>query len=205
MKRLAILASGRGSNFQAILDSIKAGKIKAKVAVLFSNNPNAKALERAKKEGISTECIDSKPYKNKRTEYDLKVMEVLHKYEVDYVLLAGYMRILSPTFVNAYKNRILNIHPSLLPAFPGINAQKQAFDYGVKFTGCTVHFVNNVVDGGPIITQTVVPVYENDTVETLTDRILKEEHKLYPEVVRLLIEGRLKVVGREVIILPPKR
>jgi len=203
---IGVLASGRGSNLQAIIDAIKSGYIKnAEIKVVISDRSDAYALERARAASIPAVYIDPTPYKGRREEYDNLIINTLMGYgvtpEQGLVLLAGYMRILTPTFIRRYRMRILNIHPSLLPAFPGLRAQKQALEYGVKYTGCTVHFAEEEVDKGPIILQAVVPVYDDDTEETLSERILKEEHRIYPEAVKLFVEGRLKIEGRRVKVI----
>ena len=198
--RLAVLASGRGSNLQALLEAGEEGQMNASVAVVISDKEKAQALERARKHGIPAFWINPKDFSSKE-DFEAAVLKVVKAYEADYILLAGFMRILSPFFIRQAGIPILNIHPSLLPAFPGLNAQKQALDYGVRYSGCTVHFVDEGVDSGPIILQAVVPVFPEDSEETLAMRILKEEHRLYPLAVRLLSEGRIKCEGRKVIIL----
>lgn len=189
---------------ESILKAIKKKKIPINPAVVISNKPDAKGLKIAKKLGVKTEVIDSKGFKGNRSDYDKKIVSVLKKYGVTptngLVCLAGFMRILSPQFVKKYKYRILNIHPAILPAFPGLEAQKQAIDYGAKFSGCTVHFVNESIDTGPIILQTIVKVKKGDTKETLAKRILTQEHKTYPEAVRLFAQGKIKISGRKTII-----
>ncbi len=189
---------------ESILKAIKKKKIPINPAVVISNKPGAKGLKIAKKLGVKTEVIDSKGFKGNRSDYDKKIISVLKKYGVTptngLVCLAGFMRILSPQFVKKYKFRILNIHPAILPAFPGLDAQKQAIDYGAKFSGCTVHFVNESIDTGPIILQTIVKVKKGDTKETLAKRILTQEHKTYPEAVRLFAQGKIKISGRKTII-----
>ncbi|RMH09180.1 MAG: phosphoribosylglycinamide formyltransferase [Nitrospirae bacterium] len=197
--RIGVLASGRGSNLQAIIDAINAGTITAQLAVVISNKVNAYALERARRHGIADIFLDPASVAdqpNPREAYDRKIFEVLKSYQVELVLLAGYMRIVTPILIQAYPWRIMNIHPSLLPAFPGLQAQKQALDWGVKITGCTVHFVTEGVDEGPIIVQAAVPVVEGDTVETLSERILAHEHQIYPLAVQWYVEGRLRIEGR---------
>lgn len=198
-KRIAILLSGRGSNFEAIYRAINEGKIDAEIGIVISNKEDARGLLRAKEFGLETLFLNPKEFSS-REEYDLKLAEEIEKRDIDLICLAGWMRILTPSFVQKFRNRIMNIHPALLPSFPGLEAQKQALEYGVRFSGCTVHFVNEEVDAGPIILQAVVPVFQNDTVETLSERILKEEHRIYPEAVRLFIEGKLRIEGRRVII-----
>ncbi len=186
---------------ESILKSIKAKKIPINPAVVISNNSNAKGLAIAKKLGVNVEVIESKNFKGNRTEYDEKIIEVLKKYGVTpkngLVCLAGFMRIISPTLVKKYKTKIINIHPALLPAFPGLNSQKQALDYGTKFSGCTVHFVDAGMDTGPIIMQSVVEIKENDTEISLSKKILKEEHRIYPEAIELFARKKIKVSGRK--------
>lgn len=194
--RIGVLVSGRGTNLQAIIDSINEGKLYAEIAIVISDNPNAMALERAKKANIPTVYV--KP--GKKSEFEGEIIRILEENKVDLIVLAGFMRILSPNFVNHFPLKIINIHPSLLPSFPGLEAQRQALEYGVKITGCTVHFVNEIVDGGPIILQEAVPVYDDDTVESLSARILEKEHKILVEAIRLFSENRLRVVGRRVFI-----
>jgi phosphoribosylglycinamide formyltransferase-1 len=198
MKRLGILLSGRGSNFGAIARSIEAQKIPAAIAVVISNRDDAEGLARARALGFETRIMPSKG--KEREAYDREVVTVLKDFRVDLVCLAGFMRILSPYFVRAFPHRILNIHPALLPAFPGSDAQKQALDAGVKFTGCTVHIVDEGIDTGPIVCQAVVPVLDDDTVESLSARILKEEHRIYSEAICLLLEDRVRFQGRRVLI-----
>lgn len=204
MLNLGILISGRGSNMEYILKAIKKKKIPIKAAVVISNKPDAAGLKIAQKLGVPTEVVQSKGFEGSRADYDKKIISVLTKYGVTQknglVCLAGFMRIISPEFVKKYKNKILNIHPALLPAFPGLDSQKQALDYGVKFTGCTVHFVDSGMDTGPIIIQAVVPIKEGDTDKELSKRILKEEHRIYPEAVNLIAKGKVKVSGRKTVI-----
>ncbi len=207
---IGILVSGRGSNMEAVIRKVEEGYIKnAKVVVVISSRRDAPALEKARAHGVEALFIDPKDFwkepdyerrEKLREEYDRKIIAELEKRNVDLVLLAGYMLKLSPHFIRKYKGKIMNIHPSLLPAFPGLNAQKQALEYGVKYAGCTVHFVEEEVDHGPIILQAVVPVYDDDTVETLSERILEKEHEIYPEAVKLYVEGKLEVSGRKVRI-----
>ena len=196
MKNIGILLSGRGSNFEAIARNVAAGKIPAKIALVISNREQAPGLERARQMGLKTLFIPSKG--KEREAYDGEVVSALKEAEVDLVCLAGFMRILSPVFVRAFPGRILNIHPALLPAFPGLDAQKQALDYGVKFTGCTVHIVDEGMDTGPIVLQAVVPVLDDDNVETLSARILKEEHRIYSEAICLMVEDKVRIEGRRV-------
>jgi phosphoribosylglycinamide formyltransferase-1 len=201
--RVGVLASGRGSNLQAIIDAIEAGRLDAKIVLVLSNKKDAVALERARKHGLADIFLDPKPFAGQpdsREAYDRAALDVLRKHDVELVLLAGYMKIVTSVLVKAYENRMMNIHPSLLPSFPGLDAQKQALEHGVKLSGCTVHFVTEGVDEGPIIIQAAVPVLEGDTPETLAARILVEEHKVYPKAVQLYAEGRLKVDGRRVVI-----
>lgn len=201
MINIAVFISGRGSNFLALLKNIEKGVLKnCQIAVVFSNNPNAKGLEYAAKAGIKTIVIPSKN-RSDRVEYDKEIINALSEYNIDLICLAGYMRIVTEELVEAYKNKIINIHPALLPSFPGLHAQKQALDYGVKISGCTVHFVDGGMDTGPIILQKTVPVYDNDTEDTLSARILEQEHTAYSEAVALYAAGRLKVSGRKVEIL----
>jgi len=198
MKNLGILLSGRGSNFEAIARNVEAGKIPAKIAVVVSNREDAPGLARARALKLEARFISSQG--KGREEYDGEVVRVLQQLQVDLVCLAGFMRILSPYFVRAFPRRILNIHPAVLPAFPGLDAQKQALDYGVKFTGCTVHIVDEGVDTGPIVCQAVVPVYDDDTVDSLSARILKEEHRIYTEAICLMLEDRVRVEGRRALV-----
>jgi phosphoribosylglycinamide formyltransferase-1 len=198
--RVAILCSGRGSNMAALVTAMREGKIKAEPALVLTNNPGAAGLARARQWGIPTEVIDHRQLRP-REAHERAVLDALTRYEVDLVCLAGYMRLLGKTFVHAYHHRMMNIHPSLLPAFPGLDAQAQALHYGAKVAGCTVHFVDEVPDGGPIILQAAVPVLEDDTEETLSARILEQEHRIYPEAVALFFDGRLKLDGRRVHVL----
>jgi phosphoribosylglycinamide formyltransferase 1 len=196
--RLGILISGRGSNLQAIIEAITAGRLRATIAIVICNIAGAQGLDRARSAGLETVVI---PHAGLRTraEYDRRLIEVLRQHEVDLVCLAGFMRLLSATFVDAFPNRILNIHPSLLPAFPGLDAQRQAFDYGVKVTGVTVHFVNAELDAGPIVLQAPVPVLADDTAETLATRILEVEHRLYPEAIQRVLDGGWKISDRRLV------
>ena len=201
--RIGVLASGRGSNLQAIIDAVASGAIQAVIAVVISNKQDAQALARARRRGIADVFLDSKPFASqpdRREAYDRAVLDVLKKHQVDLVVLAGFMRIVTPVLIAAYPNRMMNIHPSLLPAFPGLDVQQKALDWGVKIAGCTVHFVTEGVDEGPIIIQAAVPVLEGDTAESLSARILAEEHRIYPKAVQLFAEGRLRVNGRQVSI-----
>jgi phosphoribosylglycinamide formyltransferase 1 len=197
-KRIGVLLSGRGSNFEALADSVAAGRIPgAEIAVVVSNRDGAPGIEKAKERAIAARVIPSKGLE--REAYDRQVVAVLNEHKVDLVCLAGYMRLLSPFFVASFPNRILNIHPSLLPSFPGLESQRQALEYGVKFAGCTVHFVDENLDAGPIVLQATVPVRDEDTEETLASRILAEEHRIYTEAVRVVLEGKYKIVGRRVV------
>ncbi len=198
MKNIGILLSGRGSNFEAIARNVATGKIPAKIALVISNREQAPGLETARKLGLKALVIPSKG--KDREAYDQKVVSALKDAQVDLVCLAGFMRLLSPVFIRAFPGRILNIHPALLPAFPGLDAQKQALDYGVKFTGCTVHIVDEGMDTGPIVRQAIVPILDDDTVETLSARILAEEHRIYSEAVFLMIEDKVRIEGRRVIL-----
>ncbi len=197
MKKLGILLSGRGSNFEAIARNAQAGKIPAEIAVVISNKEDALGLAKAKGMGLATRFIPSKG--KEREAFDREVVAALKEFQVDLVCLAGFMRILSPYFIREFPRRILNIHPALLPSFPGVEAQKQALEYGVKWTGCTVHIVDEGVDTGPVVCQAAVPVQDDDTVETLAARILKEEHRIYSEAVCLLIEDKIRIEGRRVL------
>jgi phosphoribosylglycinamide formyltransferase-1 len=199
MRLLGILISGRGSNFLAIADSIEHGKLNAEIAVVLSNHPDAPGLELARKRGLRTAAMASQGLD--REVFDRQVIAELRRAEVELVCLAGYMRILSGHFIREFHGRILNIHPSLLPAFPGLDAQHQAVAHGVKVSGCTVHFVDEGLDSGPIVKQAAVPVLDEDTAESLSARILKEEHRIYPEAIALVLSGRYRVEGRRVIAL----
>jgi phosphoribosylglycinamide formyltransferase 1 len=197
LKQLGILLSGRGSNFEAIADSIKASRLQAQIALVISNRADAPGLESARRRGLTTRLIPSKG--RVREEHDAEVVAALKEAGVDFVCLAGYMRLLSPEFIRAFPNRILNIHPSLLPAFPGLAAQKQAIDQGVKISGCTVHFVDEHLDHGPIILQKSVPVLDTDDEHTLSARILEQEHIAYTEALRLVLAGEVEVEGGKVV------
>jgi phosphoribosylglycinamide formyltransferase 1 len=199
MLKIGVLVSGRGSNLQAIIDAVSSKKIKAEIAVVISNVPGAAALERAMKHGIKAVVIDGREHSD-RSSYDKQVIKTLEENKVGLVCLAGYMKLLSPELVQHFRGHIMNIHPALLPAFPGLHVQRKALEYGVKFSGCTVHFVDEGCDTGPIIIQAVVPVLDDDTEESLSARILNEEHRIYPEAVRLFSEGKLKIEGRRVKI-----
>ena len=197
MKKLGILLSGRGSNFEAIADSIQARRLPAEIAIVISNRAEAPGLESARRRGLNARLIASKG--RTREDHDAEVVAALQQAQVDFVCLAGYMRLLSPAFIRAFPNRILNIHPSLLPAFPGLDAQKQAVEYGVKVSGCTVHFVDEHLDHGAIILQKTVPVLEDDDDRTLSARILKQEHIAYTEALQMLLAGECEVQGRKVV------
>jgi phosphoribosylglycinamide formyltransferase 1 len=197
-RRLGILLSGRGSNFEAIAQQIASGRVHAEIAVVISNVETAPGLERARARGLNAVYIRSR--ERKREEFDREAVEVLRKHDVSLVVLAGFMRLLSRVFLEAFPYGILNIHPALLPAFPGTGVQQKALDYGVKVSGCTVHFVDDTLDGGPIILQAAVPVLGSDTAETLSARILNEEHRIYAEAIDLVLSGRCQIVGRRVIV-----
>ena len=200
MKRLGILLSGRGSNFEAIADQVAGCRIEAEIAVVIGNRPEARGLEEARRRGLKAVCIPSKGLD--REAYDAMVIQELRANAVDLVCLAGFMRLLSASFVRAFPERILNIHPSLLPAFPGLDAQKQALEHGVKVTGCTVHLVDEFLDAGPIVLQATVPVLDDDTVESLSARILREEHRIYSEAIRIVLGGQFHIDGRRLILHP---
>lgn len=197
---IAILCSGNGSNLQAIIDKVGSGHIPAKIAVVVSDNAKAFALERARKAGIYTVVIDKKDFSS-REDFDRKMSEILKKNGVDLVVLAGFMRLLSPYFIKEYKNRIINVHPAMLPSFKGASGVKDALKHGAKMTGVTIHFVDEDLDNGPIISQAAVEIKDSDTEESLLERVHKEEHRLYPEAVKLFVEGKLKIEGRKVRIL----
>jgi len=198
-KRIGVLLSGRGSNFEALADSISVGRIpNAEISVVVSNREGAPGIDRARARGLATRVIPSKGLE--REPYDRLVVAALREANVELICLAGYMRLLSPFFVAAFPQRILNIHPSLLPSFPGLESQKQALDYGVKFAGCTVHFVDENLDAGPIVMQAIVPVEDSDTEDTLSARILKEEHRIYSEAVKIVLEGKFEIEGRRVLL-----
>ncbi len=199
--RLGVLASGGGSNLQSIIDRCADQSLTAEIAILICNNPDSGALTRAENAGIKTCCINHRDF-DQRAVFDRQVVQQLQAAEVELVVLAGFMRIIGPIFLEAFPQRIINIHPALLPAFPGLHVQQQAIDYGARFSGCTVHFVDDGVDTGPIILQAVVPVLDEDSAEDLTARILVEEHKIYPRAIQLFAEGRLQIEGRRVRILP---
>jgi phosphoribosylglycinamide formyltransferase-1 len=200
--RIAVFLSGRGSNFMAIREAVERGEIDGEIALVFSNKADAPGLVRARESGLETVFLDPKAFAA-REDYDRTILEEIAKRRIDLVCLAGYMRVLTPLLCDALRHRVVNIHPALLPSFPGLHVQQKAIDWGVRFSGCTVHFVATEVDMGPIILQAVVPVLQDDTEETLAARILVEEHKIYPEAVRLYFEGRIEVRGRRVFILRP--
>jgi phosphoribosylglycinamide formyltransferase-1 len=197
-RRLGVLISGRGSNLQAIIDAVRDGRLNATIAVVISNRADAAGLDRARKAGIEAMHLDHRAYPS-RDAYDERLVAELRARDVRLVCLAGFMRLLGPTFIEAFPNAILNIHPSLLPAFPGVDAQHQAWAHGVRVTGATVHLVTNELDAGPIVMQTAVEVREDDTAETLAARILVEEHKLYPKAIQLVLDGQIRVEGRRVV------
>lgn len=199
MINIGVLISGSGTNLQSIIDAIEAGTINGRITCVISNRADAYGLERAKKHGIPALVVSHKEHPT-REEYDATLVATLREHGVEMVVLAGFMRIITPVFLDAFPHRVLNIHPALLPSFPGIHAQKQALDYGVRYSGCTIHFVDSGTDTGPIILQSVVPVHPDDTEESLSARIQVEEHRAYPEAVRLFCQGRLRVVGRHVVI-----
>lgn len=206
--RIGVLASGSGTNLQAIMDGCSRGEIRGRVVVVISNNPKARALDRARLAGIPAVAMHHRAFPDRDT-FDAKLVEILHSYEVDLVCLAGFMRVLGPSFIRQFPDRIMNIHPALLPAFGGLGmfgdrVHQMVLDSGVRFSGCTIHFANEAPDGGPIILQAVVPVLDTDTAQSLAERILVEEHRLYPEAVKLFAEGRLRVEGRRVRILPAR-
>jgi phosphoribosylglycinamide formyltransferase-1 len=196
---IGVLISGSGTNLQSIIDAVEAKKLDAQIQLVLSNKADAYGLVRAQNHGIPTEVLEHKGFPS-REAYDQTVVDLLRGRGVELVVLAGFMRLLSPVFVKAYSNRIMNIHPALLPAFPGLQGQKKAVEHGVRFSGCTVHFVNEECDEGPIIIQAVVPVFPDDTDETLAARILAQEHRIYPRAIQLYAEGRLHIVGRKVLV-----
>ena len=204
MLNLAILISGRGSNMENILKAVKKNKIPIKPVLVISNKPDAKGLTIAQKLGVKTEVVESNGLKGGNWEYDSKLVSVLEKYKVTpqngLICLAGFMRIMSPEFIRHYKGRIMNIHPAILPSFPGLHSQRQALEYGVKYSGCTVHFVDEGVDTGPIILQSIVKIKDNDTEEIISKKILKQEHKIYPKAVKLFAKGKIKIIGRKTVI-----
>jgi phosphoribosylglycinamide formyltransferase-1 len=197
--KLGVLISGNGSNLQSIVDHIEEGSLKAIIKIVISNNSEAYGITRAKKHGIPVVILQNGDFKNKAA-FDLELIRILKNNCVDLVILAGFMRIITPALLNAFPQKIMNIHPALLPSFPGIHGQKQALDYGVKLSGCTVHFVDEGVDTGPIITQSAVQVFDDDTEDTLAARILKEEHRIYSQAIQLFAEGKIEIKGRNVRI-----
>jgi phosphoribosylglycinamide formyltransferase 1 len=201
---IGVLVSGSGSNLQSLIDHIQSGTLDSEIKIVISNNPDAYALERCKKHNIVSMVVDHRQYTS-REDFDRRLVEIMIAADVELVVMAGFMRILSSIFFNAFPMRIMNIHPALLPAFPGTHVQQKAVDYGVKFSGCTVHFAEEGIDSGPIIIQSVVPVYEDDTGETLAERILNEEHRIYPQAIQYYAEGRINIHGRKVLIRSAKR
>jgi len=197
--RIAVLASGGGTNLQSIIDQQQSGSLAVDIVLVISNNPGAGALQRARQAGINTLCINHRHYPT-REDFDQALVDALQEADVDLVVLAGFMRIITPIMLTAFPYRIINIHPALLPAFPGLNVQQQALDYGARFSGCTVHFIDDGVDTGPIIIQAVVPILPEDSAATLAERILEQEHLIYPQAIQWLAEGRVSVEGRKVII-----
>ncbi len=200
--RLGVLASGSGTNLQSIIDRCQDGRLDAEIALVLTNNPKAGALDRAARANLPTLCIDHRDF-TQREDFDRAVVAALKQAGVELVVLAGFMRIITQAFLDAFPERIINIHPALLPAFPGLHVQQQAIDYGARFSGCTVHFVDGGVDTGPIIIQAVVPVLSDDTAETLAARILEQEHQIYPRAIQLIAEDRVRIEGRMVVIDPP--
>ena len=196
---IGVLISGRGSNLQAIINAVKSKKINAKISVVISNKKDAPGLKIAEENQIDTFFLDPKQFED-RESFDREVAQILERYDVDLVVLAGYMRILSDYFIEKFESRLLNIHPSLIPAFQGLKPQKRAIEYGAKFTGCTVHFVTKELDNGPIIIQAVVPVLPDDTEETLSERILSYEHRIYPQAIKWYVDGRISIKGRNVLV-----
>lgn len=199
MMDIAVLVSGNGTNLQSIIDSVEAGRLKVNIRVVLSNNANAFALERAKKHNILVKVVTRANYPEKK-DFDQKVTDILNEHSVELVVLAGFMRLLTPVILNAFPERIINIHPSLLPAFPGLEVQEKALQHGVKFSGCTVHFVDEGLDSGPIIIQAVVPVLDNDTADSLSERILEKEHQIYPQAIDYISRGLVEIKGRRVHI-----
>ena len=198
--RIGVLVSGRGSNLQAIIDNIGNGSLGAELAVVISDQPDAYALERARTHNIPGVHVSAKGYKGRRDAYDALLVQELRKHDAGLVVLAGFMRIITPTLLKAFPRRVINIHPALLPAFPGLHVQKAALEHGVKFSGCTVHFVDEGMDTGPIIIQAAVPVLDNDTEDSLSARILKQEHAIYSRAIQLIADGRLRIEGRRVLV-----
>jgi phosphoribosylglycinamide formyltransferase 1 len=200
-RRIGVLISGRGSNLQALIDAVAAGTLEAEIAVVISNKANAAGLDRARAAGIETLVLDHRQHES-RDAFDAAIVQELRARRVAIVCLAGFMRLIGSSLLDAFPHAILNIHPSLLPAFPGVDAQRQAFEHGVKITGATVHLVTGELDGGPIVLQAAIPVRDDDTVDLLSARILIEEHRIYPEAVRILLDGRWSVEGRRFIVVP---
>jgi phosphoribosylglycinamide formyltransferase-1 len=198
--KIGVLVSGRGSNLQAIIDNIERGQLAAEIAVVISDQPDAYSLERAQKHNLPAVHLSAKNYRGKRGEYDALLVQELQQRGVEIVCLAGFMRIITPVLIKAFPNRILNIHPSLLPAFPGLHVQKKALEHGVKFSGCTVHFVDEGMDTGPIIIQAVVPILDDDSEDSLSERILRQEHVIYSRAIQLFAEGKLMVLDRRVLV-----
>jgi phosphoribosylglycinamide formyltransferase-1 len=203
-RRIAVLISGRGSNLQSIIDAIGRGELAATIAVVVSNRADAGGLLRAREAGIETQVLDHREY-GERSSYDRAIVNLLKAQDVSLVCLAGFMRLVGPTLLEAFPNAVLNIHPSLLPSFPGVDAQKQALDHGVRFSGATVHLVTGELDNGPIVAQAAVPVFDDDTRDVLAARILIEEHKLYPEAIRTMLDGGWRVEGRKFLLGRPQR
>jgi len=199
--RIGVLASGGGTNLQSIIDRCQDGSLDAEIAIVICNNPGAGALQRAAQAGIATRCINHRDFSN-RVDFDTAVVNALQESGVELVVLAGFMRIITQTFIDAFPDRVINIHPALLPSFPGLHVQQQAIDYGARFSGCTVHFVDGGVDTGPILIQAVVPVLQEDTAETLAARILEQEHRIYPRAIQLIAENRVHINDRQVSIDP---
>jgi phosphoribosylglycinamide formyltransferase-1 len=198
--KVGVLVSGRGSNLQAIIDNIGNGALSAEIVVVISDQADAYALERARKHNIPGVNVNTRGFKGKRDAYDALLVKELQKYNVELVVLAGFMRIITPTLLKEFPHRVMNIHPALLPSFPGLHVQKAALEHGVKFSGCTVHFVDEGMDTGPIIIQAVVPILDNDTEDSLSERILRQEHTIYSRAIQLFAEGRLRIEGRRVIV-----
>lgn len=198
MRRIGVLISGRGSNLRAILEAVERGELDASIVVVMSNQPEAPGLAHAQAAGIAIEVLEPRAFRS-RAEYDAALVDRLRQHRVELVCLAGFMRLLGPVFTDAFRDAILNVHPSLLPAFPGMDAQRQALEYGVKVAGCTVHFVNEALDAGPIVLQRAVPVLPDDTVDTLSARILAAEHRIYPEAITLVLRGGWRIDGRRFV------
>jgi phosphoribosylglycinamide formyltransferase-1 len=204
MLTIAVFISGSGSNLQSIIDNVERGTLDARIALVLSNEPEAFGLERARKHGIPTAVVNHRDYKA-RHEFEEAILSAMAGRDVELICLAGFMRVLTPDFLRRFPKRIINIHPALLPSFAGTHGQKDAFDYGVKFSGCTIHFVDEGIDTGPIIMQAVVPVMPDDDVESLQKRILAQEHRIYPQAIQLIAQGRVTVVGRKVVIRAAKK